>query len=124
MHALLLSFCRYFAKIADAREAMSLSFVKCQVKTFFVSSFSAFYVTMIVAIEFHSRPLIQAYVRSRRHFAKFCTAVARFSLFFLVSGFVAKDKVYSSKEQKKKNIQEEEKDLDSLVCGEQNYVKK
>ena len=34
MHALLLSFCRYFAKIADARGAMSLSLVKCQVKKF------------------------------------------------------------------------------------------
>ena len=36
MHALLLSLCRYFAKIADAKGAKSLSLVKCQVKKIFV----------------------------------------------------------------------------------------
>ena len=77
MHALLLSFCRYFAKIADARGAMSLSLVKCQVKKFLSAACrqgacaeAPFCVTMTVAIEFHSRALIRAHVRSRRHFAK------------------------------------------------------
>ena len=77
MHALLLSFCRYFAKIADARGAMSLSLVKCQVKKFLSAAcpqgacaVAPFCVTMTVAIEFHSRALIRAHVRSRRHFAK------------------------------------------------------
>ena len=79
MHALLLSFCRYFAKIADARGAMSLSLVKCHVKKFLSAACAApqgacteapFCVTITVAIEFHSRVLIRAHVRSRRHFAK------------------------------------------------------
>ena len=77
MHAVLLSFCRYFAKIADARGAMSLSLVKCQVKKFLSAACpqgacaeAPFCVTMTVAIEFHSRALIRAHVRSRRHFAK------------------------------------------------------
>ena len=77
MHALLFSFCRYFAKIADARGAMSLSLVKCQVKKFLSAACpqgacteAPFCVTMTVAIEFHSRALIRAHVRSRRHFAK------------------------------------------------------
>ena len=77
MHAQLLSFCRYFAKIADARGAMSLSLVKCQVKKFLSAACpqgacveAPFCVTMTVAIEFHSRALIRAHVRSRRHFAK------------------------------------------------------
>ena len=77
MHALLLSFCRYFAKIADATGAMSLSLVKSQVKKFLSAACpqgpcaeAPFCVTMTVAIEFHSRALIRAHVRSRRHFAK------------------------------------------------------
>ena len=77
MHALLLSFCQYFAKIADARGAISLSLVKCQVKKFLSAACpqgacveAPFCVTMTVAIEFHSRALIRAHVRSRRHFAK------------------------------------------------------
>ena len=77
MHALLLSLCQYFAKIADATGAMSLSLVKSQVKNFLSAACpqgpcaeAPFCVTMTVAIEFHSRALIRAHVRSRRHFAK------------------------------------------------------
>ena len=76
MHALFLSFCRYFAKLADARRAMSLSLVKCQEKKFLSAACpqdacteAPFCVTMTVAIEFHSRALTRAHVRSRRHFA-------------------------------------------------------
>ena len=61
----LLSFCRYFAKIADATGAMSLSLVKFQVKKFLSAACPQgpcaevpFCVTMTVAIEFHSRALI------------------------------------------------------------------
>ena len=64
MHALLLSFCRYFAKIADSRGAMSLFLVKCQVKKFLSAASlqgacaeAPFCVTMTVVIEFHSRAL-------------------------------------------------------------------
>ena len=73
MHALLLSFCRYFAKIADARGAMSLSLVKCQVKKFL----SAACVRGSAILCYHDcchrislTSLIRAHVRSRRHFAK------------------------------------------------------
>ena len=74
---LLLSFCRYFAKIADATGAMSLSLVKSQVKIILSAACpqgpcaeAPFCVTMTVAIEFHSLALIRAHVRSRRHFAR------------------------------------------------------
>ena len=77
MHAPLLSFCRYFAKPADARAATSLFLVKCQVKKMLSAAClqgmcaeAPFCVTMTVAIEFHSRALIRAHVCSRRHFAK------------------------------------------------------
>ena len=63
--------------IADARGGISLSLVKSQVKKFLSAACpqgqcaeAPFCVAMTVAIEFHSRALIRAHVRLRRHFAK------------------------------------------------------